>query len=252
MIDALDPGPREVVLEVGPGLGILTGKLAERAGWVVAVELDLQLADILKKELAGCDNFHLIEGDILKVDLRRVKADFGAPKLKVIGNLPYQITSPLLHWLIEQKWAVERAVVMVQREVARRMVALPGSKGYGALSVFIQYYTVPTLLFDVPAEAFYPQPKVDSSVVRLEILEESPISVQDEQFFFRVVRAAFGHRRKMLRNALSSLPELLDLELDKVAQFSGIDLGRRGETLSLAEFGRLSNVIWEIRRVTLG
>lgn len=250
IIEALEIDEGGVVLEVGPGLGILTVELVKRAGRVVTVEIDPRLADVLKGELVGYDNFHLIEGDILRVDFEQVRIYSGADRLKLIGNLPYQITSPLIYHLIEQKSAVERAVVMVQKEVARRMVALPGGKDYGALSVFVQYHTAPSLMFDVPAEAFYPKPKVDSSVVKLEVLKEPLVPVKDERLFFQMVRAAFGHRRKMLRNALSSRLNLLDSDLNKVASLSKIDLNRRGETLSIAEFGRLSDATWETKSET--
>jgi 16S rRNA (adenine1518-N6/adenine1519-N6)-dimethyltransferase len=222
---------RGLCLEIGPGKGILTQALAERFSRVVAVELDRRMVAHLEQRFSGT-NVRLIHGDILKTDLREIAC--GEP-LVVAGNLPYQITSPVLEWIARDKDAISLAVLMVQREVAQRMVAGSGEKAYSAFTVFCSYHFAPEVLFRVSPGSFFPRPRVTSSVVRLLVREKPPVETEEDKFF-GVVKQAFGQRRKMLRSALG----LSLSEAARIMKETGIDLTRRGETLSLVEFARLS------------
>lgn len=228
------------VLEIGPGIGTLTQGLAETGAKVVAVELDKRLPDVLAKTLEAYDNVQIVAGDILKVPILELMTK---TPFKVVANLPYYITTPILLKLLEEKLPIDTLVTMVQKEVAVRMVARPGSKDYGALSVAIQYYTEPEILFDVKPQAFMPRPEVTSAVVRCHVRSCPPVDIKNEATFFRVVKAAFAQRRKTLHNALKSgFPaETVDFMLEK----GQIDPVRRGETLSLAEFAELANAYEE-------
>ena len=235
--------PGEAVLEIGPGIGTLTQGLAEAGANVTAVELDRQLLDVLAKTLAGYDNVRIIHGDILRIDISR---EIRAEKFKVIANLPYYITTPIIMRLLEERLPVELMVTMVQKEVAERMVAAPGSKDYGALSVAVQFYTQPEIMFVVPPQAFIPAPAVESAVIRCRVRPAPPVSVTDEKAFFRVVKAAFAQRRKTLANALKGGGIAKEV-VDAMLRQTGIDGGRRGETLTLAEFAALANA-WTARQ----
>lgn len=222
---------RDLCLEIGPGKGILTQALAERFSRVAAVELDRRMVAHLEKRFAG-KNVRLIHGDVLETDLREIAE--GEP-LVVAGNLPYQITSPVLERVARYKDAIRLAVLMVQREVAQRMVAGPGEKAYSAFTVFCCYHFVPEILFRVSPGSFFPRPRVVSAVVRLLVREKPPVETEEVKFF-GVVKQAFGQRRKMLRSALG----LSSAEATRIQKETGIDLTRRGETLSLEEFARLA------------
>lgn len=226
---------RGVCLEIGPGKGILTQALAGRFSGVVAVELDKRMVAHLEERFAG-GNIRLIHGDVLKADLRKIAKDeaSGGP-LSVAGNLPYQITSPVLDWIVKCKDVVKLAVLMVQREVALRMVARPGERAYSAFTVFCSYHFAPEILFRVSPGSFFPRPKVSSAVVRLTVREKPPVEVDVERFF-QTVKKAFGQRRKMLRSALG----LSQTDAARIQKETGMDLTRRGETLTLEEFARLS------------
>lgn len=232
--------PTDTVLEIGPGIGTLTQALAETGAHVVAVELDARLIDVLAKTLAAYDNVRILHGDILKVDISR---EIPTPGFKVIANLPYYITTPVLMYLLESRFAIERIVVMVQKEVAQRLTAAPGGKDYGALSVAAQYYAQVDWVLDVPARAFLPVPAVDSAVVRCTVRHAPPVQVRDEQRFFRIVKAGFAQRRKTFQNALKATGLESDAVRDLLDQ-AGIDGSRRGETLSLQEFADVANA-WE-------
>ncbi|MDF2500338.1 MAG: rsmA [Anaerosporomusa subterranea] len=229
--------PEDTVLEIGPGIGTLTQGLAETGASVVAVELDARLVEVLATTLEGYDNIRVVHGDILKTDISR---EINAEKYKVVANLPYYITTPIIMTLLERRLPIEVLVTMVQKEVAQRMTASPGGKDYGALSVAVQYYTEPELLFDVPPTAFIPAPAVDSSVIRCTVRTKPPVDVADERRFFRVVKGAFSQRRKTLSNALKTTG-LSSEQIAAILAKAQINPIRRGETLSLEEFATIAN-----------
>ncbi|MFA6850912.1 MAG: 16S rRNA (adenine(1518)-N(6)/adenine(1519)-N(6))-dimethyltransferase RsmA [Selenomonadaceae bacterium] len=239
IVDAVGIEPGDLVLEIGPGIGTLTQGLAEAQAQVTAVELDRKLPAVLAKTLEGYDNVRVIQGDILKTD---IPALMGVGPYKVAANLPYYITTPIIMALLEQRLPISRLVTMVQKEVAERMVASPGTKDYGALSVAVQYYTKPCIVLDVPPRSFIPAPEVDSVVIRCEVRKEPPVKAIDEKMFFRVVKAAFSQRRKTLNNALKTMGVEKDT-VKQVLESAHIDGIRRGETLSLEEFAAIANVI---------
>lgn len=232
----------DTVLEVGPGIGTLTQALAMTGAKVVAVELDRRLLPVLEKTLDGYDNVEIINEDILKLDIKKAVPQ---DNFKVVANLPYYITTPIIFNLLEQKLPMERLVVMVQKEVAERIAARPGGKDYGALSVAIQYYTEPEIAFAVPSSAFIPQPSVDSAVIVCKRRSTPAVDVVDEKLFFRVVKAAFSVRRKMLSNALKNMG-ITGEQVTSWLEMAGIDGKRRGETLSLEEFASLTNTFAKI------
>ncbi len=232
------------VLEIGPGIGPLTRQLAGRAGKVVAVELDRTLLPILAETLEGQDNVHIISGDIMKLNIPAlVEEHFHGLRPMACANLPYNITTPVITALI-QAGCFEAVTVMIQREVALRICAAPGSSDYGAFSVFVQYHTTPELLFDVPNTCFLPAPKVTSSVVRM-VPRPKPAEVEDEEFFFRVVRAAFAQRRKTLHNSLSAAlgaPFTREMVAQAIAD-CGLSPTVRGERLGIREFAYLARTL---------
>lgn len=238
IIAAAELTAADLVLEIGPGLGVLTERLLDRAGRVVAVELDRDLAGRLADEMAGRDNFTLVVGDATKVELGSHWADWAGP-VKVVANLPYQVTTPVLQRLLLEPVPFERAVLMVQREVAERMMASPGGRVYGSLSVLVQYWCEPRLVTIVPPGAFRPVPKVESAVICLHRRAQPAVAVP-APLFFPVVRAGFGQRRKTLRNALSAGLQLEPGAVELALTAAGIDPVRRAETLSLAEFAAIA------------
>lgn len=236
----------DTVVEIGPGLGVITRAAAGRAGSVVSFELDRNLLPILKETLQGLDNVHVVAGDAMEVDIDKAVISCTGHKgpYKLIANLPYYITTPLIMHLIKSRFNISLFVIMVQQEVAERMAAPPGGKDYGALSVAVQFYTEVALLFRVPRTVFMPRPEVDSAVVRLAMRSKPAVDVPDEELFFRIVRGAFGQRRKTLLNALSSALDCLTRDnIKKILEGAGIDPGRRGETLSLAEFAQVTRQV---------
>ena len=232
------------VLEIGPGVGPLPQQLALRAGKVCAVEVDERLKPILEITLEGCGNVELVWGDVLKLDIPAlVKEKLPGLRPVACANLPYYITSPILTALLEAE-CFQAVTVMVQKEVAQRIAARPGTAEYGAFSVFCQYYAEPELLFDVPAHCFVPQPKVTSAVVTLRVRQARPWVIHYEQLFFRVVRASFAMRRKKLSNGLASgFPELGKAGAEAVLAACGFPENVRGETLGIPEFGAITNEI---------
>lgn len=225
------------VLEIGPGIGTLTQGMAETGADITAVELDKKLPAVLAETLKGYDNVRIVQGDILKVDIPEL---MGTDSFKVVANLPYYITTPILMTLLERKLPITSIVTMVQKEVAERMIASPGSKAYGALSVAVQYYTEPEIVLEVPPKSFLPEPEVDSVVIACSVREKPAVSVRDESLFFRIVRGAFGQRRKTLSNALKGAGLQKD-SIDSALIEAGVDLKRRGETLSLEEFAAITD-----------
>lgn len=235
------------VLEVGPGIGCLTEQLALRAGKVVAVELDNALRPVLKQTLAGKDNVEIIFGDVLKQDIKGLVSEkMQGLRPVVCANLPYNVTSPLITAFLEAE-CFDSVTVMIQREVAKRICAKPATADYGAFTVLVNWYAEPEMLFDVPPSCFIPQPKVTSSVIRLKTRSEPPVEVKDKTLFFRVVRAAFGMRRKTLTNALSAnFNELNKADIENLLTACGFDLKIRGEVLSIGDFAAISDAIFDI------
>jgi len=251
IVDAIDPSPDECVIEIGPGPGTMTGLLSERAGFVIAVDRDASMLDVAREELGGVENVKFIEADILDFDLESAIADvpkrFGG-KVEVAGNLPYNISSPILFWIIENRRLISRAVLMVQKEVAQRIAAKPGGKDYGTLSVRTQAYAGVKKLFDVSPGNFIPPPEVNSSVLELDFSGGAVEKPKDDAAFEAVVRAAFGKRRKTLRNALlGGLPGLSAERLDAALSQAGIDGKRRPETLSVEDFIGLAGTLKKLK-----
>lgn len=236
------------VLEIGPGIGCLTEQLARRAGKVVSVELDKRLLPVLAETMAPYENVSIISGDILKLDIAAlVEQEFSGRKPIVCANLPYNITTPVLSALIDSG-RFNSLTVMIQKEVAQRICAAPGTADYGAFSIYMQFYTEPRILFDVPPHCFTPHPKVTSAVLHCPVRSQPPVPVQDTAFFFRVVRAAFAMRRKTLLNGLASAfgSRLNKSQLSAALEACGLSPSVRGETLGIAEFARLSDCLLEL------
>ena len=236
----------DTVLEIGPGIGTMTQCLAEAAGQVIAVEIDDNLIPILKETLADYSNITIINEDILKVDIRRLAHEAGGGRpIKVVANLPYYITTPIIMGLFESGAEIDNITVMVQKEVAERMSAGPGSKDYGALSLAVQYYAEPYLVANVPQNCFIPRPNVGSAVIRLTRHREPPVKVADPALMFKLIRASFGHRRKTLQNGLNNSPELSFSKEQIAAAIGslGVPAAIRGEALTLEQFARLADYL---------
>lgn len=231
----------DYVIEIGPGVGTLTRELLKEAASVTAIELDDKLLPILKEELKDYENFHLIHGDATKVQLDAV---YPGKVIKLVANLPYYVTTPIITKILNDKVAFSSLTIMIQKEVAERMDAVPGTKDYGSLSVLVQYYCDTKIVRNVPPESFMPRPKVDSTVIRLTKLEKPRAYVKDEELFFKIVRMVFTMRRKTLSNNLKSMGYTREF-IEEVLEAAGIDLKARGETLSVEKFAELSNVIKE-------
>lgn len=246
IIQAAEITKEDMVLEIGPGIGTMTQYLAESAGKVIAVEIDRNLIPILSETLSGYENVRIINEDVLKVDIRELaERENGGRPIKVVANLPYYITTPIIMRLFESHVPVESITVMVQKEVAQRMQTGPGNKNYGALSLAVQFYAKPYIVANVPPNCFMPRPKVGSAVIRLTRHEKPPVDVADEKLMFDIIRAAFNQRRKTLYNALRNSGKFEssdEMIADAIAQL-GKGAGVRGETLTLEEFARLSNDI---------
>ena len=236
----------DMILEIGPGIGTMTQYLAEAAREVVAIEIDKNLIPILEDTLSEYKNITVINQDVLKVDLRKLvmEKNQGRP-IKVVANLPYYITTPIIMELLESKLPIESITIMVQKEVAERMQQTPGSKEYGALSLAVQYYAKPEIVANVPPNCFMPRPKVGSAVIRLTLHQNPVIEVEDEEFMFRLIRASFNQRRKTLINGIGNAPNINvgKEEVKAALEEMGLSENIRGEMLSLEEFARLSNLL---------
>ena len=237
IVHAAELTPGEPVLEVGPGIGTLTQGLAQSGADVTAIELDRRLLEVLDTTLASYDNVRIIHGDVLKLDVPSI---MNHKPFKVVANLPYYITTPIIMSLLESKLPIERLVVMVQKEVALRMVAKPGTKDYGALYVAVQYYTEPDIVLDVPPKSFLPAPAVTSSVIRCVLRDKPPVDVIDEKLFFRVVKVGFAQRRKTFANTMKTTGLSKD-RIEELLAKANIDGQRRGETFTLQEFADVAN-----------
>ena len=236
----------DFVLEIGPGIGTMTQYLACAAGKVVAVEIDRDLIPILEDTLEGYDNVTVINDDVLKVDIAKLAEEQnGGKPIKVVANLPYYITTPIIMGLFEKRVPVKSITVMVQKEVADRMQTGPGSKDYGALSLAVQYYAKPYIVANVPPNCFMPRPKVGSAVIRLDRFEKPPVEVKDENQMFRIIRASFNQRRKTLANGLRNSAELdfTKEKIEKAIETLGKGPSVRGEALTLEEFAKLSDAL---------
>jgi 16S rRNA (adenine1518-N6/adenine1519-N6)-dimethyltransferase len=246
--DSAELSNRDFIIEIGPGIGSMTKELASRAGWVTAVEIDKHLIPALSEELKEFSNVTIINNDVMKVDFDEI---FGSLKsnnkdfdsVKVVANLPYYITTPIIMRFLEENPGIDTLVFMVQKEVAERMAAKPGGKDYGALSVAVQYYSKPERVFDVPPHCFIPQPEVDSTVIRLKVLQEPEVNLINKDIFFKTVKAAFGQRRKTLLNALSNSQYFIETkeQIREMLNNLGIDENVRGESLTIMQFAQVAN-----------
>ncbi len=246
IMDSAEITKEDCVLEIGPGIGTMTQYLAERAGHVVVVEIDKNLIPILEETLSAYDNVTIINNDILKVDINKLVEELNEGKpIKVVANLPYYITTPIIMGLFESHVPIKSITIMVQKEVADRMQVGPGTKDYGALSLAVQYYAKPEIVANVPPNCFIPRPGVGSAVIRLTRYEQPPVEVADEKRMFALIRASFNQRRKTLVNGLTNAPEL-GLSKESVAEALeklGLSPTVRGETLTLEQFAHLSNIL---------
>lgn len=250
IMDAAEISPEDCVVEIGPGIGTMTQYLAERAGSVIAVEIDKNLIPILEETLSGYENVSVLNEDILKVDLNRIVQEKNAGRpVKVVANLPYYITTPIIMGLFENHVPLESITIMVQKEVADRMQVGPGTKDYGALSLAVQYYAKPEIVAVVPPNCFIPRPNVASAVIRLTRYEKPPVEVSDEAFLFALIRASFNQRRKTLVNGLSNAQNL-SVTREQVTEAladMGLSATIRGEALTLEQFARLSALLGAAR-----
>lgn len=252
IVDSAEVDKETLAIEIGPGIGSMTRELAKKACGVVAIEIDKHLIPALTDNLSIYNNITIINEDVMKVNVTQIideqKRACGATKVSVVANLPYYITTPIIMMFLEQIEGVDRMVFMVQKEVAHRMVSGPGTKDYGALSVAVQYYSKPRIMFDVPPHCFVPQPEVHSTVIRLDILDNPPFEVTDSNLYFKLVKASFGQRRKTLVNGLANAGYLrLDKEqIKSILCELGHNENIRGETLSPEQFAQLSNKISSI------
>ena len=234
----------DLVIEIGPGIGVITREAAQVAHKVIAIEIDTNLIPILNWTLGDLENVEIVNQDVLKTQLNDLIAKESFPGVvRVVGNLPYYITTPIIMKLLEDQVPAASITVMMQKEVADRLTAKPGTKDFGAISLMVEYFAEVKEIVKVPRTVFVPQPKVDSTVLRLDIRDEKPVKVEDEEFLFKVIKAGFGQRRKTLSNALSVLKGYDKATILRCREEAGIDPVRRGETLSLEEYARLSDVL---------
>lgn len=248
IVEGADIGANDLVIEIGPGIGVLTAEAAKACARVVAIEIDKKLIPILSETLQEYDNIKVINQDILKTDLNEIidaERDAGSftGKVKIIGNLPYYITTPIIMGILEKGVAADSITIMMQKEVADRIKAKPGGKIYGAISVAVQYYCTVEQVASVPKEVFIPRPKVDSAVLKLCIREKRPVELIDERIFFACIKAGFGQRRKTLLNSLTGVNGLSRDDMKSVLGQADIDPVRRAETLSIEEFAAIANEV---------
>ena len=253
IIEGSEIGPEDMVLEIGPGIGVITSEAADIAKKVTAIEIDSDLIPILQETVGFRDNVEIINADILKTDIKGLIAGerenlSSDARVRVIGNLPYYITTPIIMKLLQEEAAIDTITVMMQKEVADRLKASPATKEFGAISLMVQYYAEVKEIVKVPKTVFVPQPKVDSMVLRLDLRDEPPVSPIDRDFMFSVIKAGFSLRRKTLANSLATLKDYSKEEVVLGLNEAGIDPVRRGETLSLEEYAKLSDVLYKMHR----
>lgn len=251
IVEAAGVDSTDLVIEIGPGIGSMTRELAVKSGKVIAVEIDRHLMEALAENMKDFTNVKIINEDVMKLDMEKTisgEKEYdsfspGRSAVKVVANLPYYITTPIIMKLLEENPGIDAMVFMVQKEVAERIVAKPGGKDYGALSVAVQYYSEPEILFNVPPHCFMPQPDVDSTVIRMAVRKSPPVTIKSKDIFFKTVKASFGQRRKTLVNALSNSGYFIEgkEEIKRILKNMGIDEKRRGETLTIMQFAELSN-----------
>ena len=253
IVDGSDISENDLVIEIGPGMGALTGMAADAAGRLVAVELDKRLIPVLEERFGSRDDIVIINDDILKTDLNALIGKYRmidgreAEHVRIIGNLPYYITTPIIMKILEEGVRADSITAMMQKEVAERIAAPPGNKTYGALSVAVQYYCEVTKICDVGRHLFVPQPKVDSAVLRMDIRSEKCVEVSDEKAFFRCIKEGFGQRRKTLYNSLCGASGMTKELAGKVLAEAGIDKDRRAETLTIEEFAKVADAYAKAR-----
>lgn len=244
IIESSGISSNDLVIEIGPGIGVLTKEALETAGKVIAIEIDQRLIPILEETLADYDNFQIINADILKTDLHAViEANKGYDAVRIIGNLPYYITTPIIMKILEDAVPADSITIMMQKEVADRIKAPVGSKNAGAITAAVQFYCEVTQIASVPKEVFIPRPKIDSAVLRLDVRKSPAVEVMDKQVFFECIKKGFGQRRKTILNSLSGAGGISKEALAEIFEHTGIDPQRRAETLSLAEFGMIADAI---------
>ncbi len=241
IVEGTQIGEEDLVIEIGPGIGVLTRELAVVAKKVIAIEIDKKLIPILEDTLKDLENIEVVNQDVLKVDMNKLITEAGTfENVRIVGNLPYYITTPIIMKLLEEQAPIESITVMMQKEVAERLKSGPGSKVYGAISVAVQYYCDVEYLFTVTRDVFYPPPKVDSAVIRLDIKDEKPVKDVNEDKFWQCIKKAFSQRRKTLGNSLIGVDGLNKEEVKDLLEKVEIDEKRRAETLSIEEFGRIA------------
>lgn len=238
IVEKADVQKNDVIIEIGPGLGSLTAKLLENAKKVIAIELDPNMSKILKERFSLYDNFELIENDVLKVNLQAIISEYES--VKVVANLPYYITTPIIMKLLEDKLKLKSITVMVQKEVGERFCAKPNSKEYGAITISINYYTKPEIIIDVPKDNFEPMPEVDSCVIKLDVRNVPPVELKNEKDFFNLIKAGFSQRRKTINNSLASMG-ISKEKIKNVLEKLGIDSKLRAENLTMEQFADISN-----------
>lgn len=251
IINAADITKEDCVIEIGPGIGSVTEALIANAGKVISIEIDDQLIPILTEQFGACENFRLIHKDVLKVDLHKlIEEESPNRRIKVVANLPYYITTPIVMMLLEHNLPIESITVMVQKEVADRMASGPGSKQYGAITVAMKYYCDTYLVANVPQNCFMPRPNVDSAVIKLTLHQEPIVDIKDEAQLLKIIKAAFSQRRKTLLNTLASNGNLgvSKEDIKNILEETGIGASTRGETLSLEDYAKLSNFIDDYRK----
>ena len=246
IVEGSDAGEDDLVIEIGPGIGVLTAEAAESAAKVVAIEIDKKLIPILAETLADYDNIRVINQDILKTDINEIireerEAGSFTGGVKIMGNLPYYITTPIIMGILEKGVEADSITIMMQKEVADRIKAAPGGKIYGAISAAVQYYCEVEQVASVPKEVFVPRPKVDSAVLKLSIRKERPVDLIDEKSFFACIKAGFGQRRKTLLNSLTGVNGLPKEDIKEILEAAGVDPARRAETLDINEFAAIAN-----------